>query len=110
MRKELFLLLVLGIILISGCTQQNTQTAPKQEAKQECIQLCQEMKDEMDLSQGPCLSGVADWNVSGWVCDVAHEPRQAVDNKRENQCDEWHSGKAENFVEVTPQCKFIRTG
>jgi hypothetical protein len=43
-----------------------------------------------------------------WVCDVAHEPRQPVDNLRENQCDAWHAGTATHFIEVTPECEFIK--
>jgi len=41
------------------------------------------------------------------VCDVAHQPRQDVDNDRKNQCDAYHDGRASHFVEVDPTCAFI---
>ncbi len=83
-----------------------TQTLTPEQA---CIQLCLKAKQQgLDLSNGPCLSDFMEWNVEDYVCDVAHWPRQPVDNKRENQCNAWHSGKAHHFVEVDPECNFIR--
>ncbi len=43
-----------------------------------------------------------------WVCDVAHSPREDVDNLPENQCREFGEGKANHFVEVNPNCEFIK--
>lgn len=43
-----------------------------------------------------------------WVCDVAHQPRTAEDNLPVNQCSSYRAGKAKHFVEVTPECEFIR--
>jgi hypothetical protein len=57
-----------------------------------------------DLSDGPCL-GVAG---EDWVCDVAHSPRAPVDNLPENQCADFREGRAHHFVEVTPECGFLR--
>lgn len=73
-----------------------------------CEFLCRIALDEgLDLSEGPCLStGSAAWEVEGWVCDVAHSPRQAVDNLEENQCPEF-GVSAEHFVEFGPECGFI---
>lgn len=58
---------------------------------------------KQDLSSGPCLGKIAD----DWVLDVAHLPRQDVDNDPANQCAEYRSGKAHHFVEVTPQGEII---
>jgi hypothetical protein len=44
------------------------------------------------------------------VCDVAHEPREAADNLPANQCASYINGSANRFIEVTPECIFIRTG
>jgi hypothetical protein len=84
--------------------------------------------------EGPCLSDrESRWAVDNWVCDVAHLPRQVrgkgarecesartrdatseltraaqpVDNKRKNQCDDFHAGKARHFVEVDTRCNPI---
>jgi hypothetical protein len=76
-------------------------------ATEKCAALCKAMN--FDLSNGPCLSDSSPaWNISDWVCDVAHSPRIAIDNLPENQCSEFRKGKAHHFVEVSPGCEFIR--
>jgi hypothetical protein len=60
----------------------------------------------VDLSRGPCLGVIA----KGWVADVAHDPRQPVDDLPENQCEAFRSGEAEHFVELDPNGDVIRTG
>jgi len=63
----------------------------------------------LDLSDGPCLSDDnPEWAIENWVCDVAHSPREAIDNLPENQCREFREGIASHFVEVDPNCKFIK--
>ncbi len=103
------MLLIAGIILVSGCvqTQQASQDISEQ-AKEKCIGIC--MTISSDLSgRSPCLSdNNSEWNISGWVCDVAHSPRQAMDDLPENQCSEFREGKASHFVEVDAACEFIR--
>jgi hypothetical protein len=82
----------------------------------ECVELCKKALEEgKDLSNGPCLSdNNPEWKFTNWVCDVAHWPRESVDDMRENQCNEWwkayEEGRKINFVEVDPNCNFIRTG
>ena len=46
-------------------------------------------------------------NGTDWVCEVAHSPRTADDSKPENQCSAYPS-TAKHFVEVTPECAFVR--
>ena len=77
---------------------------------QDCIELCQMATQQgVDLSNGPCLSdNNPHWDHPGWVCDVAHWPRQAVDNDPSNQCQEFRVGRASHFVEVDPKCNYIR--
>ena len=58
-----------------------------------------------DLSKGPCL---AEKLIEDWVFDIAHNPRQAIDNKPENQCVSYRSGRAHHFVEFDPQGNLIR--
>jgi len=73
-----------------------------------CVSLCLESsKNRVNLSEGPCLSNSISAKFSDWVCDVAHDPRLETDNLAANQCSEY--GKtAGHFVEVTPECEFIR--
>ncbi len=58
-----------------------------------------------DFASGPCLGKVA----SDWVVDIAHNPRQAIDNKKENQCEDFINGSAHHFIELDPDGKLIRS-
>jgi hypothetical protein len=59
----------------------------------------------MNMSQGPCLSNEI---IKGWVVDVAHSPRQAIDDKPENQCQAYREGKAKHFVELDENGNVIK--
>jgi hypothetical protein len=73
-----------------------------------CISKCKsELASGKDLSNGPCLLDPVP-SAEDWVCDVAHWPRENIDDLPENQCSSYREGKATNFVEVTPKCEFIR--
>ncbi len=101
----------LGEFGVSGCEIQNGNCTEiydvGTQAKQKCMNLC--ASATQDLQAGPCLSdNNPNWNVLDWVCDVAHSPRQDVDNLAENQCSAFKAGTAKHFVEVTPACEFIR--
>ncbi len=108
--KIILSLTLVSLILLSGCTTADKNTIDA------CVALCENaLKEGKDLSNGTCLSdNNPNWTVENWVCDVAHSPRQPVDNQRENQCNEWWDGYQKrsppNFVEVTPSCEFIKTG
>ena len=60
----------------------------------------------VEMTNGPCLGTVA----PDWVADVAHDPRQAVDDDPANQCAAYRSGEAHHFVELDPEGDFIRSG
>ncbi len=108
MRNWLVLLTLVGLIalgLFLYISQPNKNN--KQEAINLCIQLCQ--NSNLNLTNGPCLSDDnPQWNINDWVCDVAHWPRQSVDNLAENQCKDFREGKANHFVEVDENCELIR--
>lgn len=56
-----------------------------------------------DLSSGPCLGKVAD----DWVLDIAHLPREEVDELTENQCEDYRTGVVDHFVEMSPKGEII---
>ena len=58
----------------------------------------------VDFSKGPCLDNDL---MEGWVADVAHNPREEVDNLPENQCPAY-SDTAGHFVELDPDGNLIR--
>jgi len=99
-----FVVIIFTIVFLSGCvTQVPANQTEKDRVTTACIELCQSFKG--DLSSGPCLSNEI---ISNWVCDVAHSPRQAVDNLEENQCSAYRESLAKHFVEVDANCDFIR--
>ena len=57
------------------------------------------------LENGPCLSNDL---MPGWVADIAHNPRQAIDDLPENQCAAFIQGKATHFVELDLKGEVIR--
>jgi hypothetical protein len=60
-----------------------------------------------DLSAGPCVSESLP-ELPDWVADVAHDPRQPVDDEPANQCQRYRSGQAHHFVELNTDGQLIR--
>lgn len=63
------------------------------------------VRQGVDMADGPCLSEEL---MDDWVLDIAHNPRQSVDNLPENQCESYRSGAANHFVELDPDGNHIR--
>ena len=110
--KRLIFILILSLILINACSKSevsnssNNQQIPEINVEQKCINLClEELNKNTNLDNGPCLSQEIE---EDWVCDVAHSPRQSIDNIQENQCSSYREDLTHHFVEVTPECGFIR--
>ena len=61
-----------------------------------------------DLSAGPCISESLP-GLPDWVADVAHDPRQPVDDDPANQCQRYRDGQAHHFVELAPDGRLIRS-
>ncbi|MBI2445635.1 eight-cysteine-cluster domain-containing protein [Candidatus Micrarchaeota archaeon] len=86
--------------------ESSSQLEGQKEAEFNCVQSCREARARgTDLSAGPCLSNAA---APGWVCDVAHSPRQAVDDLDANTCPAF-GVSARHFVEVDQDCQIIQT-
>ena len=58
----------------------------------------------MDFSAGPCISQQI---IPDWCVDIAHSPRQPVDNLPENQCPTYRNGRVHHFVELAHLWKLI---
>jgi hypothetical protein len=97
-------MLLIPALVLSGC-------GGGAEADEQTIALAKEAYAQakargVDMSPGPCLGVIKE----GWVADVAHDPRQDVDDQPENQCEAYRSGEADHFVELDPDGEFIRSG
>jgi len=81
-------------------------TRVREEAIRRAQELYQQRKQEgTDFSNGPCL---ADEIVPDWCVDIAHDPRQPVDDQPENQCRSYREGRVHHFVELDPDGHLIR--
>ena len=97
MKRGIVIFLVFSLIFIigvSGCPNKY---------KYECIQACKASQEK--LSSECLLNPIPN---TDYVCDVSHSPRTQEDNLPENQCSAWRNGTAKHFIEVTPDCEFIR--
>jgi len=105
-------LLMLSVFL-SGCAQNPAGNMTETEKYEQslvdaCVNECKIAKaTARNLESGPCLLDPLSQNKS-WVCDVAHEPRESVDGLAENQCQAFRNQLATRFIEVTPDCEFLR--
>jgi hypothetical protein len=115
MRNLIIIFSIVCIILVSGCTQivpsEDVVRIPSTDPQERCIEICRDqIANDVELSNGPCLSEVEElnWNIDDWVCDVAHSPRKLIDNNAQYQCQAFRKEQVNHFIEVTPNCEFIR--
>ena len=105
--KWIFVAIVF-VVLISGCVEGEQVEIEILSPSELCLSACNDaLARGEDLSNGPCLLDPMTERPD-WVCDVAHSPREDVDNLPENQCSSFRAGDAGRFVEVTPECALIR--
>ena len=94
MVKKVFLVLSLSFLLI-GCQQGDFEQEKTVAIAKARTLFKDAMSKGVEMSSGPCLSNEL---IPGWVADVAHKPRQAIDDLVENQCSAFREGKAQHFV------------
>lgn len=125
--SRIFFILIIVLLLVSGCINVSEEKQVKkpplnvsnlnmaleyQIALQKAVEIYQQAVEEnKDLSKGPCLSndlhGNPDYPETMWVLDIAHYPREDVDNQPENQCSAFREGKAKNYIEFDPEGHLI---
>jgi len=67
------------------------------------LNLYKQKKTEGIVFSSQCLGSCGDYAV-----DIVHVPRIEEDNKLENQCKEYISGKVNKFIELDISEKIIR--
>jgi hypothetical protein len=60
-----------------------------------------------DMGRGPCIAETLP-GLPDWAADVAHDPRQPVDDVPANQCSSYRAGQTHHFVELSPDGHLIR--
>ena len=102
-----FAMAVVLAAFVAGC---GGSSGASQEDKDQAIAAAKFIyagKAKEDLSAGPCLSESLP-GLSDWAVDVAHDPRQPVDDQPANQCQSFRDGDTHHFVELTPSGQLIR--
>ena len=112
MKKLLTFTLTLALFTLTACSKNQASTqvptpspSIQDTALKNALNLYARAKTKgQDLSTGPCLGAVA----PDWVADIAHNPRQKIDDQPENQCADFINGRAHHFIELDPDGKLIR--
>lgn len=95
-----FLYLGAGILILLGLVGWYVLFAQKPDILVRArLRYNEAVANQTDLTNGPCLGKIAD----DWVLDIAHLPREEVDNLPQNQCADYLNGSAHHFVEMTPK-------
>jgi hypothetical protein len=105
---RLSLLAVVVVGALAGCGAGSPSQDVRDRAVNEAMAAYRQAKlDGTDLSRGPCIAEQLP-GLPDWVADVAHDPRQPVDDVPTNQCRRFRSGQAHHFVELDPSGDLIR--
>jgi hypothetical protein len=126
--KKTAIILVFCFFILAGCQLLSNVTQPlqqttdymsgavqleqkKQTDKSLAIVKCQELcqmefaSDKVDFEAGQCLREEI---IPDWSCDIAHSPRQTVDDDPVNQCVYFRTGQTHHFVELDGNCSKIK--
>ncbi|MGH9174999.1 MAG: hypothetical protein ACRD1H_11620 [Vicinamibacterales bacterium] len=94
------------LLLITGCMDDDADADDRARAIAEAQRVYAERKAEgVDFTDGPCI---AEEVIDDWAVDVAHDPRQEVDDRPENQCRSYRDDETHHFVELDPDGNLIR--
>ena len=106
--RRLPLLALLPLILLIGCGGGSPSQDTRDRAVNEAMQAYREARQNgTNLDRGPCIAEELP-ELPDWVADVAHDPRQPVDDQPANQCQRFRNGDAHHFVELSPSGDLIR--
>jgi hypothetical protein len=100
---------LLAAAVIAGCGGGNdsSQAEKSQAVGQAIVAFHKYEGTGQDLSRGPCVAEALP-GLPDWAADVAHDPRQSVDDDPANQCSSYRTGQTHHFVELTPEGNLIR--
>jgi hypothetical protein len=101
--------LALVALVVAGCGDDDVSDSERDRA----IAAAEQAYDQAvlrgdDLQVGPCIAEEVP-DLTDWVVDIAHDPREDADEEPENQCRRYRDGEASHFVELTPDGALIRT-
>jgi hypothetical protein len=96
------------VLLLTGCGGGGAAQAERDRAVITAMQAYREAKAAgAELDHGPCIAEQLP-GLPDWVADIAHSPREPVDQVPANQCRRFRTGQAHHFVELDPRGGLIR--
>ena len=114
MRRASALVLAVAVVALGGCgggddepTSASDLTDAERAVPEAMTAYVEAFNSGKDLSDGPCIAERLP-GLDDWVADIAHDPREDVDDDPANQCQRYRDGEASHFVELTPEGKLIR--
>jgi hypothetical protein len=109
MRFATVLAVAIWALVIAGCGgDDDASSSETDQAVATAMDAYDAAKDKgLDFASGPCIAEQLP-GLDDWVADIAHDPREDVDDQAENQCQRYRDGEASHFVELTPEGELIR--
>ncbi|MFH1598611.1 MAG: hypothetical protein ABIB97_06155 [Patescibacteria group bacterium] len=113
MKKSIISIVIVFIALsLPGCFHQDQaegegfiDSTKRDRAITSCQIECRRRKEIEDYGSGPCLNNSVQ---PDWACDIAHDPRQVLDNYPENLCSAYQNGTVNHFIELDPNCNLLQ--
>jgi hypothetical protein len=99
---------VSAVLIAAGCGGDDSSEEDRDRAiaaAQQAYDIAVTRGDDLDV--GPCIAEDLP-DLADWVVDIAHDPREDVDDNPANQCQRYRDGDAAHFVELTPEGELIR--
>ena len=93
-----------GVYVKHGSPSETPDYVAEQQEAVSCgLNLYQQKKAEGMQFSSQCLGTCGDY-----VVDIVNVPRTDEDNKIENQCEDYRSGKASHFIELDKNREIVR--
>ena len=113
MNKKPLFFLVLAVIMITSSvvyilnnkTAKLSKTEINTAINQASYFYKQKQQRGESLDDGPCISNAL---MPGWVADLVHNPRSAIDDLPQNQCSTYLNGQVVHIVELDLDGNFVR--
>jgi hypothetical protein len=101
---------VTAATVLAGCASGGEQISPSD--RDQAVDQAQAAYREVvgagqDLSSGPCIAESLP-GLGDWVADIAHDPREEIDDEPANQCQRYRDDQAKHFVELDEDGTLIR--
>lgn len=109
MKKVIWILIIITVLItvtffiLKQPKEINREQTTENQIIQKALVLYEQKKAEGLEFSSQCL-GVVD----GYAVDIVHVPRNEEDNRPENQCEDYRSGRVSNFIELDKDGNLVR--